>query len=93
MSRFAAMYPQCAAQGAVCPHGCAMTCKQAQEIDSHYASRLAFALECLMVDQHGHWAAACQLLDEYKAEWERINPAPVFGLRCMTDAAEQDAQP
>jgi|GEM_PF-3732869 hypothetical protein len=89
MSMFNAMYPLC---GADCPHGCAMTCKRAREIDSHYASRLAFALECVIVDQHGHWDAACKLLDEYKAEWERINPAPVFGLRCMTEPAEQEAR-
>ena len=33
-------------------------------------------LECLIVDYHGHWDAACKLLDEYKAAWERINPSP-----------------
>lgn len=48
----------------------------ARTIDSEYASRLAFMLECLIVDYHGHWEAACQLLDEYKAEWEKINPSP-----------------
>jgi hypothetical protein len=43
-------------------------------IDSEYASRLAFMLECLIVDYHGHWDAACKLLDEYKAAWEKVNP-------------------
>ena len=33
-------------------------------------------LECMIVDSHGHWNAACELLDEYKAAWERINPSP-----------------
>lgn len=50
--------------------------QRAQAIDSEYASRLAFMLECLIVDYHGHWEAACKLLDEYKAEWEKINPSP-----------------
>lgn len=45
-------------------------------IDSEYASRLAFMLECLIVDYHGHWDAACKLLDEYKAAWEKVNPSP-----------------
>lgn len=45
-------------------------------IDDRYAGRLAFMLECLIVDYHGHWDAACKLLDEYKAEWEKVNPSP-----------------
>lgn len=45
-------------------------------IDDRYAGRLAFMLECLIVDYHGHWDAACALLDEYKAEWDRVNPSP-----------------
>lgn len=48
----------------------------AQNIDDRYASRLAFMLECVLLDYHGHWDAACALLDEYKAEWDRVNPAP-----------------
>lgn len=48
----------------------------AQNIDDRYAGRLAFMLECLIVDYHGHWDAACKLLDEYKAEWDRVNPQP-----------------
>lgn len=47
-----------------------------RDIDSQYASRLAFMLECMVIDSHGHWNAACELLDEYKAAWERINPTP-----------------
>lgn len=71
MSRFEAMYPEC---GPDC--NCWMLCKRVSAIDEHYASRLAFMLECLIVDYHGHWEAACALLDEYKAEWEKVNPSP-----------------
>ncbi len=53
-----------------------MLCKRAAQIDSEFASRLAFMLECMLVDSHGHWDAAARLLDEYKAAWERVNPSP-----------------
>jgi hypothetical protein len=33
-------------------------------------------LECMAVDPHGHFDAACKLLDEYKGEWEKVNPSP-----------------
>lgn len=46
------------------------------DIDERYASRLALMLECLIVDYHGHWNEACALLDEYKSEWEKVNPSP-----------------
>ena len=52
------------------------TCLAAKDIDCRYASKLAFMLECMVIDSHGHWNAACELLDEYKAAWERINPSP-----------------
>lgn len=71
MSRFDAMYPNC---GAEC--NCGMLCNRASAIDEHYASRLAFLLECMLVDPHGHWNEAVALLDEYKAEWEKVNPSP-----------------
>lgn len=48
----------------------------ATEIDCEYASRLAFMLECMLVDSNGHWNQAAALLDEYKAKWEAINPSP-----------------
>lgn len=67
-----AMYPNC---GPDCT-ACGMLCKRADVIDSTYASKLAFMMECLIVDYHGHWQAACDLLDEYKGEWEAINPSP-----------------
>lgn len=47
-----------------------------REIDERYASRLAFMLECAIIDPHGHFYAACKLLDEYKDEWEKVNPSP-----------------
>lgn len=71
MTRFDAMCPAC---GPDC--NCGMLCKRASAIDEHYASRLAFALECMLVDPHGHWNEAAALLDEYKAEWEKVNPSP-----------------
>jgi len=45
-------------------------------IDERFASKLAFMLECVLIDHHGQWDAAAQLLDEYKAEWEKVNPSP-----------------
>jgi hypothetical protein len=53
-----------------------MLCQRASAIDEHFASRLAFLLECMCVDPHGHFDAACALLDEYKGEWEKVNPSP-----------------
>jgi hypothetical protein len=55
---------------------CEMLCKRGQEIDERYASRLAFLLECMLVDSHGHWNEAANLLDEYKSEWQKLNPSP-----------------
>jgi hypothetical protein len=55
---------------------CGMTCKRGLQIDSEYASRLAFMLECVVLDPHGHFEAACTLLDQYKAAWEKVNPSP-----------------
>jgi hypothetical protein len=53
-----------------------MLCKRCAEIDQQFAGRLAFMLECMLVDSHGHWNAAASLLDQYKAEWEKVNPSP-----------------
>lgn len=72
MSIIDEMHPDC---GPDC-QSCGMICKRALHIDSEYASRLAFMLECMLVDSHGHWEAAAKLLDEYKAEWEKVNPSP-----------------
>lgn len=67
-----AMYPNC---GPDC-NQCGMLCKRCAEIDQQFASRLAFMLECMLVDSNGHWNEAARLLDEYKAEWEKVNPSP-----------------
>lgn len=72
MSLIDAMFPNC---GPNCTR-CSMLCQRADAIDSTYASKLAFMLECLIVDHHGHWQQACDLLDAYKAEWEKVNPSP-----------------
>lgn len=72
MSRFDAMYPNC---GPEC-RSCGMLCRKADAIDSHFAGRLAFMLECVILDPHGNFDGACNLLDEYKAEWEKVNPSP-----------------
>ena len=72
MSRFEAMYPKC---GTDCDQ-CQMLCKRCTAIDEHYASKFAFMLECMLVDAHGHWNQAAALLDEYKAEWAKVNPPP-----------------
>ena len=45
-------------------------------IDDRYGGRLALMLECVLLDYHGNWDAACKLLDEYKAERDRVNPQP-----------------
>lgn len=46
------------------------------DIDDRYAGRLAMLLECMLIDPHSHWNDAAYLLDEYKAEWEKVNPQP-----------------
>ena len=45
-------------------------------IDARFGGRLALILECVILDPHGHFDLACQLLEEYKAEWEKVNPSP-----------------
>ncbi|MGE5623105.1 MAG: hypothetical protein ACM3WS_08120 [Bacillota bacterium] len=46
------------------------------DIDDRYAGRLAMLLECMLIDPNRFWNEAAQLLDEYKAEWEKVNPQP-----------------
>ena len=49
------------------------------DIDERYAGRLAILLECMLIDPNGYWNEAASLLDEYKAEWDRVNPPlPTF---------------
>lgn len=45
-------------------------------IDARFCGRLALILECVILDPHGHFDLACQLLEEYNAEWEKVNPSP-----------------
>ncbi len=45
-------------------------------IDERFGGRIAFMLECMILDSQWYWDAACQLLEEYKAEWEKVNPSP-----------------
>jgi len=46
------------------------------DIDDRYAGRLALLLECMLIDPSGYWNEAAALLDEYKAEWDKVNPQP-----------------
>lgn len=72
MSRFDAMYPNC---GTDCTQ-CGPLCRRGDAIDSHFAGRLAFMLECLMLDGNAHFDAAAKLLTDYRAEWDKVNPSP-----------------
>lgn len=45
-------------------------------IDDRFGGRLALMLECAILNPNGYFDDACRLLDEYKAEWEKVNPSP-----------------
>ena len=45
-------------------------------IDDRFGGRLALMLECAILNPNGYFDEACALLDEYKAEWEKVNPSP-----------------
>ena len=45
-------------------------------IDDRFGGRLALMLECVILNPNGYFDDACALLDEYKAEWEKVNPSP-----------------
>ncbi len=45
-------------------------------IDDRFGGRLALMLECAILNPNGYFYEACALLDEYKAEWEKVNPSP-----------------
>lgn len=55
---------------------CGMLCRKGRDIDERFAGRLAVALECMTFDPTGFYNQSCALLDEYKAEWEKVNPSP-----------------
>ena len=48
----------------------------ARGIDDRFGGRLALMLECAILNPNGFFDEACRLLDEYKAEWEKVNPSP-----------------
>ena len=45
-------------------------------IDDRFGGRLALMLECVLLNPTGYYDEACSLLDEYKSEWEKVNPTP-----------------
>ena len=45
-------------------------------IDDRFGGRLALMLECTILNPIGYFNEASALLDEYKAEWEKVNPSP-----------------
>ena len=45
-------------------------------IDDRFGGRLALMLECAILNPNGYFDESCRLLDEYKAEWEKVNPSP-----------------
>lgn len=50
-----------------------------QGIYSKFTNRLAIMLECMLIDPNGSWNESANLLDEYKAAWDAINPQhPTF---------------
>jgi hypothetical protein len=48
----------------------------ARGIDDRFGGRMALMLECAILNPNGFFDEACRLLDEYKAEWEKVNPSP-----------------
>lgn len=49
---------------------------RARRIEEEYAGKLALMLECMLIDSTRNWNDAAELLSEYKAAWEEINPMP-----------------
>jgi hypothetical protein len=48
----------------------------ARGIDDRFGGRMALMLECAILNPNGFFEKACRLLDEYKAEWDKVNPSP-----------------
>lgn len=48
----------------------------AKSIDDRFGGRLAMMLEFMILNPTRHYNDACALIDEYKAEWDRVNPPP-----------------
>ena len=50
--------------------------QEALSIDSRYASLLALTLECMILDPRRWHDDAVKVLDQYRAEWDKLNPSP-----------------
>ena len=50
--------------------------QEAWNIDSKYASLLALTLECMILDPRRWHDDAVNVLDQYRAEWNKLNPSP-----------------
>ena len=50
--------------------------QEAWNIDSKYASLLALTLECMILDPRRWHDDAVKVLDQYRAEWDKLNPSP-----------------
>lgn len=48
----------------------------AKSIDDRFGGHLALMLECMVLNPSGYYDEACRLLDQYKDEWDRVNPPP-----------------
>lgn len=50
--------------------------QQAWTIDNKYASLLALTLECMILDPQRWHDDAVKVLDDYRSEWDKLNPSP-----------------
>lgn len=50
--------------------------QEAWNIDTQYASVLALMLECMILDPRRWHDDAVKVLDQYRAEWDKLNPSP-----------------
>ena len=50
--------------------------QEAWNIDTQYASLLALMLECMILDPRRWHDDAVKVLDQYRAEWDKLNPSP-----------------
>ena len=50
--------------------------QQAWTIDNKYASLLALTLECMILDPQRWHDDAVRVLDDYRSEWNKLNPSP-----------------
>ena len=50
--------------------------QEAWNIDSKYARLLALTLECMILDPQRWHDDAVKVLNQYRAEWDKLNPSP-----------------